>query len=600
MWLALVLCHLAALAAAVAFLRHYILLAQYPWWFSVPLVAALYMPLQITFLLPIDHVSHNSQPPWLALLDQALRRLWKANYWTTFVLTWFLLPVLQDYHRLGHHRPLDKLRDSLRQNAKFRLLMLAACVGAAVYLMLGAGLSVANLRLMVIALSHIYALVLALWLMAHGLFAVPRGRWAEGSLVGHLNGLYLRVPKLVDLLEDTRMAFRDELLQVLVLERDYTQAEDLRFRDWILDLARKVPDELRESLARQYLGDGEIARSQVTEPFVAALAALFHAHLHELAALEAEYSLLLAKVEKLTSYLDAAASPAERRQIVAQADPGWNPAVAYFVHRHYLPWSARAAACAMYAASLVVLQLEFFHLTRFSLIDVLVTRTALSLPAAQAAVQAFFFAYMVACSLVSLARLRVFNMYHLVPRHSDPASACFFVSYMARLTIPLSYNFITLFRSRASAFEDWYGKLIKLTGLPNLMNNWIPRLLLIPIVLTAFNVYDKLKKKLGLQLDFYGVWGNFDDDDQELNLSTRKDLLIVEAKRIVGLELAKRNRRRPEQALHELQSQEASSLWTTLNGAVSGIRNAVQRWRPLYRDDPLEYNYDEDNETLVL
>lgn len=132
-------------------------------------------------------------------------------------------------------------------------------------------------------------------------------------------------------------------------------------------------------------------------------------------------------------------------------------------------------------------------------------------------------------------------MYHLVPRHSDPVSTCFYSTYVARLTIPLSYNFVTLFISRDSTFEDWFGKSIHLTGLFNLMNNWVPRLILIPIILTVFNVYDKLKRRLGLTSDLYDSFG-FDDaeNDQPDGTNKRKDMIIVEAKRIISREFNKR------------------------------------------------------------
>ena len=147
---------------------------------------------------------------------------------------------------------------------------------------------------------------------------------------------------------------------------------------------------------------------------------------------------------------------------------------------------------------------------------------------------------MLICGLNSLTKLKIFNKYYLVPHKSDPVSTSFYSTYIARLTIPLSYNFITLFISRASIFEDWFGKSIHLTGLFNLMNNWIPRLVLIPIILTLFNVYDRLKRKLGISGDLYDSLGFDQDNDSQVENHKRKDLIIAEAKRIVNREMNKR------------------------------------------------------------
>ena len=125
-------------------------------------------------------------------------------------------------------------------------------------------------------------------------------------------------------------------------------------------------------------------------------------------------------------------------------------------------------------------------------------------------------------------------MYHLVPRNSDPVLACWYTMYTARMAIPLSYNFITLAVDRSCIFETWYGQSIKLTGLFNLLNNWIPRLILIPVFLNMFHVYDKLKRKIG--------WANFDDDEDD-NANDPRFSNIAEAKRIVNREVSRRELR---------------------------------------------------------
>lgn len=636
----LVLCHLAALAGSLGFFISHIDLRSYPLYYLVPLVLAVYIPLSVTFLLPIDYISHNSEPiAGMSLSDSATLFSWKATYWSTFMLTWLFLPVLQEFYRTGHHLKLERLKESMRLNLRFQIIVLAISIATGIYLVLEVGLSFTNMKLMIIALSHIYALILALWLMAHGLVSVARNRWQEGNLVLNLNHYYLKVSPLVDQLEDTKVDLKEEILSVILLKENFTNAqysERFVYHDWIMDLHGQIPDSLGDSVRRNYVHDSSrtITAEQVTEHFMANLSSRFQKHLYSYRAYQSDYDILLTRIEKLLVLIEAKTvqSGTERDQLISMF-PSLLPILLNFYIQCYIkPISSRIIAVVLYFACFVILQSEFFHSTKASLLNVIVFNSGVQKNVYLQVIATFCaFSYMLFCSLNSLTRLKIFNMYHLVPRNSDPVSACFYASYIARMTVPLSYNFITLFASRESVFEQWYGKSIHLTGLFNMMNNWIPRLLLIPVVLTTFNVYDKLKRRLGLTSDFYG-WGDFDDEEASgeatnLSQSKRKDLLIVEGKRIATMELSRRNnslllnlpistsanrditlfdtpraigmanRIEHYQDDNEIDIllQPQSSIWGKLGGVLTGFKDAVGE-----RMNPNTYRDDEGGDRLVL
>ncbi|KAK6453739.1 uncharacterized protein RJT20DRAFT_100812 [Scheffersomyces xylosifermentans] len=678
MWLPTVLCYLVALTVTIFGVQFRINLFKYPIYLSLSLTLAILIPLSITFLLPIDYVSQNAPEahPWFNLPDDVILNLWRSNYWITFLLTWLVLPILQEFYRSGHHSKLNKLADAFRQNLKFQAIVLGVSLIGLIYLILEVGLSLGHLKLMIIAMAHIYALVLALWLMAHGLISIPRNKWIEGSVVSNLNHHYLKLPRLVDSLEDIKISFKEEILQVLVLQKNYTSTlpEDFQFRDWILELYDKIPEDLRELVERQYLHENSsISRDQLNVPFMTKLTTNFNSNLNRLIGYESEFESLLIKIVRLEDILQAKSNPniAERNQLVFRINnyrvllsPKLN-----FIYWYYVrPTASRVLSVILFVASFVILQSEFFHSSKLSLMNVLVYSTGVNKHSLlQLIVSSLTFSYMLFASLNSLTQLKIFNMYHLVPHNSDPVSACFYTTYIARLTIPLSYNFIYLFVSQDSIFEEWYGQSIHLTGLFDLMNNWIPRLVLLPVVLTVFHVYDKVKKRIGLNSDLYDSWALFDDDedngensnDPELLNNKRKDVIIVESKRIVNREMAKRQQRRLEtgplrpfnlssaantnyesnrRSFHESLvnstnnridvpyhdedeemnsvigagrgETETVSVWGRIGGAFTGLRNSVtdrfqsngRVTQPEYRDEPLDnFNYDDDaNEHLVL
>ncbi|KAK6463403.1 LMBR1-like membrane protein-domain-containing protein [Scheffersomyces coipomensis] len=677
MWVIPVVCYIVTLAVTLFGIQFHINLLKYKLYLSIPITLAVLMPLSIIFILPIDYVQSNASIPLDWLQNNVILILWKSNYWITFILTWLILPQLQEFFKSGYFTFKAKMYDSFKKNLKFQLILLAISILGIIYLMLEVGLTINHLKLLIIALSHIYSLVLALWLMSHGLISIPRNKWIEGNIMNNLNHHYLKLPKLIDNLEDVKIEFKEDILKVLVLTENFTSInnpQDFKFRDWILKLDASIPLHLKDLVKRQYVHEtlnAQISREQLNLSYMYKLTSNFNSNLRKFQAYESEFESLFVKITHLEDILESKTSNSSLLTFRVNnyrvlLSPRFN-----FIYWYYIrSISSRILSLVYYIMAFIILQSEFFHSTRFSIINFIFEKLTIS-PLSQVILTSIFFSFMLFASLNSLTQLKIFNTYHLVPHSSDPVSACFYTTYIARLTIPLSYNFITLFISRNSNFENWFGQSIHLTGLFNLMNNWLPRLLLIPVLLTVFNIYDKLKKKIGLG-DMYDNWVLFDDDDSandnhndiengENNLlNKRKDLIIVEAKRIVNRELQKRqnqqtlrpfnlspsldgtnngngisvadmnyenNRRNFHDSLindtsnridfgmeddqepfildPQRQSNQPSSasLWGRVNGLFSGFTNRFNQSSTVaYRDEPLEnFHYDDDaDENLVV
>lgn len=584
MWIAPFIGYIITLFVTLCGVQYHINIFKYPFYTSIPLTLAVYIPLSIVILLPLDYVSHNSSTEngmvdetlWFALKDHVILMLWKSNYWSTFILTWLMLPVLQEYYSSGHFKPLSKLKLALRNNLRYQAVIAAVSVLGLVYLLLEVGLTWQHVKLMIIAATHIYALVIALWLMSHGLISIPRNRWIAANNMTNLNHYYLQLPGKVDTLEDTKISLKEDILQILILVRNFTttSVEDLRFRDWILKLNNSIPMELRGVMERQLESSGSnavnITRDQLTEQFMIKLTKAFNLNLWKLTGHESEVGVLVAKIMDLedvtatgNNYSGGSSgdsSPPPSTFGVFRNDYTYRtlftPHQRFVYLRYVNPIVNRLVSIFLFAFSFAIIESEFLHSTRLSLIQQLLFSNGIhNSDILLLLITSITFSYMLFASLNSLTRLKIFNMYHLVPHNSDPVSASFYATYIARLTIPLSYNFITLFISRASIFETWYGELIQLdrAGIFNILNNWLPRLILIPIVLTVFNVYDKIKQKLGLNSEYYDSWV-YDEEDQptgganaELLQNKRKDLIVTEAKKIVHREWLKKQQQRMSQ-----------------------------------------------------
>ena len=80
-----------------------------------------FLPILILFVIPIDisgvyfrkceesdtnktyksvNLSHSCNLPWMYIDKRTLIIFWHIAYWTTFLLTWVLLPIFQSYANL--------------------------------------------------------------------------------------------------------------------------------------------------------------------------------------------------------------------------------------------------------------------------------------------------------------------------------------------------------------------------------------------------------------------------------------------------------------------------------------------------------------------
>ena len=119
--------------------------------------------------------------------------------------------------------------------------------------------------------------------------------------------------------------------------------------------------------------------------------------------------------------------------------------------------------------------------------------------------------YMCAAALTSLTEVKVWRGRALVKRNTHGESAMWYAMQVAKLTVPLSFNFLTFLHptiSESTVFYKFLGQLIKLTTLGAWFDALFPMFILVPVCATLFNLYGKVKRCVG-----YG--GVIDDEDEE-------------------------------------------------------------------------------------
>lgn len=126
-------------------------------------------------------------------------------------------------------------------------------------------------------------------------------------------------------------------------------------------------------------------------------------------------------------------------------------------------------------------------------------------------IAALWILYMCVAALTSLTEVKVWRGRALVKRNTHGESAMWYAMQVAKLSVPLAFNFLTFLAPDIygeTVFYQFLGKLIKLTQLGEWFDWMFPTFILIPVCATLFNLYGKVKSCIG-----YG--GVIEDDDEE-------------------------------------------------------------------------------------
>lgn len=496
-----------ALTAVItlAGLRMYTPLRQTPYYILLPLFIAVYIPCSIVVLVPIDLVSSSNQSTLFYLSEEVRLVLWRVIYWLAFFLTWAVLPLLQSFIESGYHSTAQKLKDAGHRNLRYQLILLGSGIIGLVYIIITSGLTFGSIKSLLVALSHSYALVIALWLMGHGLVNLPRRSWVEASAGMRLKSLYKHATSSNDAIADIQTEYADVAAEVLALQ-PYKNGQ---YQEWIEEMLEDVqagPGVPLTSSTTSGSVQGQsrtrVDRAMIDQHYLSTLYSRFKTIRNRLVRYDADWQKLLYEASKAEDIVNSL----ENRSLVFRYKRTSFPPKAAFIYYHMIdPQLHRVLAALFLALTVILVWSEITHGTIVSIVNIVVSHTY---GIWQQLMSTVFLGYMCLAAFSSLSRIRVFKVYALVHRHSDTSSLIFYAMYACRLTVPLSYNYITLITSRESVFQEFLGKFINLTPLGMYFNDWLPRFILIPMCFTLFHVYDRVKDYLGFGL-------SFDDEDEE-------------------------------------------------------------------------------------
>lgn len=413
---------------------------------------------------------------------------------------------------------------SLRANAKYQGLLFGSGLIGMVYFIISAGFKPSSLKGLVMALAYCWGLILAIYLMGHGLVAIPRRLFRNASISGRLRRIQVDAAKVHEKMEDAISNLEDLEAQVVELSQRKTgSARD--FREWIEELADEshLPESRPRTLTRRMSAPTVNVPNVITERYLADLSRKLDRARHTRARYLDEWDRILQDSVDTQAILDSAGS---KRIELGEASPSASifesltfltPFTRYLYRYYFTPYLRIFFGCFFSLASFCIIWSEITKPINpyFSIISVTVIHHAEGekgrIGFAGQVIAACWILYMCAAALISITEVKVWRGRALVRRNTHGESAMWYAMQVAKLTVPLSFNFLTFLSEDVyveTTFFNFLGKYIQLTALGTWFDWLFPIFILVPVCATLFNLYSKVASCAG-----YG--GVIEDEDEE-------------------------------------------------------------------------------------
>ncbi|XP_061191902.1 G-protein coupled receptor-associated protein LMBRD2-like [Saccostrea echinata] len=512
--------------------------------------------------IPLSHVPENVLPT-----------LWQVVYWTSQLLTWIILPLMQSYSTAGDFTVAGKIKTALIENAIYYgsyLLIFGVCL---IYVVAKADLQVDAERLKVIGItaSNTWGLFLLILLLGYGLVEVPRSVYNSCKKGFVLSKTYFKISKL-----STDKTEADEALED-VLDEIKKVSEKIKYnhplRKHVDTILLKCPETMRHSVKQNNDDYEDYNRSSVDIPNEKTLVRLHkrvirdsqnHHRTH------AQWNSLMQKaidLEDVEKNEQSATRKFQRSQHSTSALPAfvrivYTPLVEWYWRCKVYFWLMRVCGILLAIVTFMVVWSECLFFVK----DPVLSLFAIFINAAKHNYDYVFIelssiliiAYLCFCAYYSVFQIRILNLYYIAPHHqTDEFSLMFTGMMLCRLTPPMCLNFLGLIHLDShitkednleeTSYTQIMGHMDVISFISDGFNIYFPMILVLLCICTFFSLGSRILHFLGVQ-QFIG------DDDMTQEL-------VDEGRQIVQREKRSRDRK------HD--SAERRREWTERFGTTS-------------------------------
>lgn len=357
--------------------------------------------------------------------------------------------------------------------------------------------------------------------MGHGLVAIPRRLYRNANISGRLRRIQVQASKVSERLESAIVDLEETEAQVMLLrQRKHAISRD--HQDWIEEISEA--SNLQESVLSVNRPHSSAAKipTVITDRYLADLSRRLNRARHKRIRFMDVWVRLVQEAADTQAILDAAAS---KKLDFGRTSPQASlfkrvtiltPYTRYLVYVHVVPAIRMMLASIFSLASLCIVWSELikFVAPKLSIIRLTVVtyrKTGESEVGFVGQVSAsIWILYMCTAALASFEDVKIWGNRALVRRYTYGESATWYSGQIAKLTVPLAYNFVTFLPPQVhqkTTFYHFLGRLVNLTPLGKGFDYFFPILILVPVCATLFNLYGRIKSVFG--------FGVLEEDDEE-------------------------------------------------------------------------------------
>jgi len=438
-------------------------------------------------------------------LDQkAIYTTWRLVYWTVFALCWLVLPVIQEYEMSGEFKPYARLKTAVYRHFRFFVIMMSLGSLAVVYLFIEGKLTFRTLPAFLVVLSNCWGLFIIIVLLGYGLVAIPRAFWDQADLELTLRHKQVQVVALEEGVIDTKFEL-DEIVK-LVHAASYNISNTSELHSVLEEILLKCPMEMIERQKAMARHNSRETLNELGEVTMSRLVSLHKDLKKTLSEYHRSKCRLEQHLEEIFTLEDIVNSLNNSEERIVYSSQSRNSKLTFLVQRLEWYWftyirSKVCKACAVVFTVLSVLvvlgEVTLFMSAPIGLFPLLFKE---SHGAVGTQLLCFFpLLYILLCTNFGLFNLKLSGWYGLY-RHNqtDPSNLAWSAYYLARLTAPLSYNFLHFIKVEDTQFYKVMGVIDVIPVVGNEFALFFPLLLVVFCALNYFHVYGKVMKSLGL------------------------------------------------------------------------------------------------------
>ncbi|CAA6658849.1 unnamed protein product [Spirodela intermedia] len=462
---------------------------------------AWFCSLSIIILVPADI--------WTTIIghdEGAIAFFWSWSYWSTFALTWAVVPTIQCYEDAGDFTVTERLKTSIRANLIFYLSVGSiGLFGLFLLIIMRRDLS-GGIMGLAMACSNTFGLVTGAFLLGFGLSEIPKSIWKNADWIA----------KMAVNLDDAHQEFSNAIVVAQATSNQMTKRDPMRpYMDVIDNMLRQM---LREDPSFKPSG-GRLGENDMDydtdEKSMATLRRQLRRAREEYYRYKSAYMTYVTEALELEDTI----KNYERRdstgwKYVSSFRPTRTGSLGSFLDTVELVWRCilrkqveKILAVTLGCMSAAILLAEATLLPSgvdLSLFSILIN--AVNKREMLVQIAAFVpLMYMCICTYYSLFKVGMLMFYSLTPKQTSSVSLLMICSMVARYAAPISYNFLNLIRlgDAKTIFEKRMGNIddaVPFFGRG--FNKIYPLIMVIYTLLVASNFF-------GHVIEFFAKWKRF-------------------------------------------------------------------------------------------